>query len=145
MDRDFVLDIQPDAYALRLDASLLARLEGGAAVLMPAPAQRLREIDMEGAIERAEEWLMPSSRLFQGLSLRVHDPRGRLRPLLGAGCSLTTEDVEQVFNSTHRALARTPLDERDAVAGLVLLRELAHHGRLSGIVIERSGLGEQPG
>lgn len=135
-ESELALDVQPDVYQLRLDGRLLARLDGGAAALMPAAGKRLREIDMEVAIERAEDWLMPSSKLFQGLPLRVRDATGRIRSRLGAQSSFTTAEVEEAFTRTFDALAYAPPADRDYVADLVLLRELAHHGRLSRIFLD---------
>jgi hypothetical protein len=73
------LDVGPNAYELRLDGNLLGRLDGGAAALLAGAGERLREIDLEAAIERSEEWLMPSSRSFQELELRVRDARKQHR------------------------------------------------------------------
>jgi hypothetical protein len=56
------------------------------------------------------EWLMPSSRRFQALELRIHD-------------------------ATH-AVAHGRTQDRDGVADVVLVRELAHHGHLSRVVLE---------
>ena len=129
------LHVQADAYELRLEGEVLGRLAGGAAALLSGAGERLREIDIETAIERAEEWLMPASRRFQALELHVHDGTGRLRPLLGDQASFTTPQVEDVFDRTHAAVVRGQVTDRGAVADVVLLRELAHHGRLSRLVL----------
>jgi hypothetical protein len=129
------LDIGQDAYTLRFDARVLARLDGGAAALLSGAGERLRELDIEAAIERSEEWLMPSSRLLQGLPLTVHDATGRLRGMLGESASFTLAEVEQAFSRAHDAVAHGRAASRGGVADVVLLRELAHHGRLSRIVL----------
>ena len=65
------LIIAPDAYELRLDEDSLTRLHHGAAALLAGAAERLREIDIERAIERAEDWLMLFSKSFDSLKLEV--------------------------------------------------------------------------
>jgi hypothetical protein len=129
------LDVGADAYELRLDGAVLARLDGGAAALLAGAGERLREIDIETAIERAEEWLMPSSRSLEGLELRVRDTTGRVRRSLGGQASCTVDQVEQAFNRAHDAVAHARVTDREDIADVVLLRELAHHGRLSRIVL----------
>ena len=129
------LDVADDACTLRLDGRVLARLDGGAAALLSGAGERLRELDIEVAIERSEEWLMPSSRLLQGLELKVHDATGRMRSMLGASGSFTLDEVEQAFARAHDAVAPGRPVSRSGVADVVLLRELAHHGRLSRIVL----------
>lgn len=132
---ELLLDVRPDAYELRLEGLLLARLNGGAAALLAGAGERLREIDIETAIERAEEWLMPSSSRLAGLELRVQDATGRIRRSLGAMASCTVDQVEQAFNRAHDTVVHARVADRDSVADVVLLRELAHHGRLSRIVL----------
>ncbi len=129
------LDITEDAYALRLDGRVLARLEGGAAVLLSGAGERLRELDIEAAIERSEEWLMPFSRLLQGLELRVRDVTGRVRGMLGQQACFTVDKVEQAFADVLDAVAHGRFTRRAGVADVVLLRELAHHGRPSRILL----------
>ena len=132
------LHLLPDAYELRLDGEVLSRLEGGAALLLQGAGERLREADIERAIERSEDWLMPIARRLQSLELRVRDPAGRLRPVFATAASaLTVEQVEAEFSRTHEAVARGQPTDRERVADVVLLRELAHHGALSRIVLER--------
>jgi hypothetical protein len=130
------LDVRADAYELRLDGESLARLEGDAAALLSGAGTRLREFDIEAAIERSEDWLMPSSRRFQGLELQVRDVTGRLRRSLGEPSSFTSEAIEQAFNRAFDAVAHGRPIEPESVADVVLLREVAHHGRLSRVVIE---------
>ncbi|MBK6007962.1 hypothetical protein JJB11_17825 [Ramlibacter ginsenosidimutans] len=129
------LDVADDACTLRLDGRVLARLDGGAEALLSGAGERLRELDIEVAIERSEEWLMPSSRLLQGLELKVRDATGRMRSMLGASASFTLAEVEQAFARAHDAVAHGRPVSRGGVADVVLLRELAHHGRLSRILL----------
>jgi hypothetical protein len=129
------LVIADDACTLRLDGQVLARLGGGAAALLSGAGERLRELDIETAIERSEEWLMPSSRLLHGLELTVRDATGRARGMLGGATSFTLAEVEEAFNRAHDAVAHGRAVSRSGVADVVLLRELAHHGRLSRIVL----------
>lgn len=131
---DLVLCLLPDAYELRLDGEVVSRLEGGAAVLLPATGDRLREADIEMAIERSEDWLMPFARRLRSLELRLHDPCGRARALFGVDGGLTVEQVEAEFSRMHEAVARGQACGPERVADVVLLRELAHHGALSRIV-----------
>jgi len=130
------LDVRADAYELRLDGEVLARLEGGAAALVSRAGGRLREIDIETAIERSEDWLMPSSKRFQGLDLRVRDATGRVRGNLGDPSSLTSGQVEQAFDRVFDAVAHGRSIEPENVADVVLLRELAHHGKLARVLLE---------
>lgn len=128
------LIVKPEAYELRLDNDVLTQLDGGAAALLPAAGERLTLLDIETAIEHAEDWLMPYSKSFQGMQLQVHDETGRLRSKLRGQASWTLEQAEQAFNRIHDAVAHDRATDREGVADVVLLREIAHHGRLSGIV-----------
>jgi hypothetical protein len=128
-------DIAEDAYVLRLERRVLARLEGGAAALLSGAGERLRELEIEAAIERSEEWLMPLSRSLQGLELEVQDGTGRVRGMLGEQARFTLDEVEQAFTRAHDAVAHGRAVSRAGVADVVLLRELAHHERLSAIVL----------
>ena len=51
--RKLQLIIASDAYELRFDEDPLTRLDHGAAALLAGAAERLREIDVERAIERS--------------------------------------------------------------------------------------------
>lgn len=79
---------------------------------------------------------MASSRSFQGLELRVRDATGRVRSYLGERARFTPDEVEQAFNRAFDAVAHARAIDRDAVAHIVLLRELAHHGSLCGVLLE---------
>ena len=133
---ELIIDVRADAYELRLDGQVLALLEGGAAALLSGAGGRLREFDIEAAIDRSEDWLMPSSKRFQGLDLRVRDRTGRVRGSVGGPSSLTPEQVEQAFNRVFDAVAHGRPIEPESVADVVLLRELAHHGKLARVVLE---------
>jgi hypothetical protein len=69
-DTSVYLDVRLDAYELRLDGEVIARLAGGSAALLPGTGA-LRDIDIETAIERSEDWLMPVSKLLSGLELQL--------------------------------------------------------------------------
>ncbi|WBY01352.1 hypothetical protein PE066_18090 [Ramlibacter tataouinensis] len=116
----------------------LARLAGGAAALLPA-AGRIGEAQLEAAIERAEDWLMPHAAALQGQILDVHDETGRLAEglqsadLAGAR-EWNTEALEALFlRLVDRTLGRfaSQADEPAFIAHVLLLRELAHHGKLA--------------
>ena len=130
------LEIHADAYGLSAGGRVLARLERGPAALLAGASERLRDIDIESAIERSEDWLMPSSKSWQGFALRVADADGRLRDRLGVAAAFTPEEVERAFSAVVDDVAFGRPIARDVVAHLVLLRELVHHGALSGIVLE---------
>ena len=132
----FEFRILPDAYELSVDGHMLARLEGGPLALLAGAGERLRDLDIEAAIERAEDWLMPSSRSFHGLDLHVRDVPGRLRDGLGAHASLKPEEVECAFSRAFDDVAFSRSIDRGLVADLVLLRELVHHGGLPRILVE---------
>jgi hypothetical protein len=124
------LDICADAYEMRLNGEVIARLDGGSAALMPGTGA-LRDIDIETAIERSEDWLMPFSKLLSGLELRVRDETGRVRKVMGEQGSFTAEDVEQVFTRVFDAVGYGRAIDRDVLADVVLVRELVHHGRIA--------------
>ncbi len=131
---NFRLHVRPDAYELYRGAELVARLDGGAGALIPAAAQ-LREIDIENAIERSEDWLMPFSKSLRGCELSIRDAQGRVGAALGGRASLTVDDMEQAFTRAYDAVALGRPASRDAVADVVLLRQLAHHGGLARIYL----------
>jgi hypothetical protein len=129
------LDVRADAYEMRLNGEVIARLDGGSAALLPGMGA-LRDIDIENAIERSEDWLMPFSKLLSGLELWVRDETGRVREVMGEQGSFTAEDVEQVFSRVFDAVGRGRAIERHDVADVVLVRELVHHGRVSRVSVE---------
>ncbi|MDB5861157.1 MAG: hypothetical protein JWQ76_4846 [Ramlibacter sp.] len=116
----------------------LAVLPGGAEALLPAP-RRANEAGLEAAIELAEDWLMPHARAIQGEELELVDDTGRLVSGLVAVLSVgqrewSTEGIETMFlrlvdMATGRGPA-IPADQTSFVVDLLLVRELAHHGRL---------------
>ena len=124
----FVLQIRRDGYVLSIGGRMVARLEGGAGVLLGTAGALLREIDLEAAIERTEDWIMPASRSFHRMPLQLEDERGLLRHRFGAAAILTPQAVEDVFSQVvNDVAARRPADP-EFVADLILLRELVHHG-----------------
>lgn len=130
------LHIQTNVYELSLGGRTLARLEGGPAALLAGAGERLSDLDIESAIERAEDWLMPSSKSWQGFALRVAGTQGRLRDRLGPLPAVTPDEVERAFSVMIADMAFGRPIDRQVVAHLVLVRELVHHGALSGIVTE---------
>ena len=130
------LTLKQEAYELWLDEELLTRLNGGAAALLAGAGPQLREIDIETAIEHAEDWLMPFSKQLEGLQLTVRDSTGRLRSRFSEHAPYSVEQVEQAFTNVHYEVVRGQTHDSDGVADIVLLRELAHHGRLSGVVLD---------
>jgi hypothetical protein len=129
-DTTAYLDVRLDAYELRLNGEVIARLDGGSAVLLPGTGA-LRDIEIENAIERSEDWLMPFSKLLSGLELRVRDETRRVRKVMGEQGSFTAEDVEQVFTRVFDAVGYGRAIGRDVLADVVLVRELVHHGRIA--------------
>jgi hypothetical protein len=130
------LHIQANVYELSVGGRTLARLEGGPTALLAGAGERQSELDIESAIERAEDWLMPSSKSWQGFALRVAGTQGWLRDRLGPHAAATPDQTERAFSGMVADMAfGRPIDSQD-VADLVLLRELVHHGALSGILIE---------
>jgi hypothetical protein len=116
----------------------LAALPGGAATLLPA-ARRADEAALEGAIEIAEDWLMPHARSLQGDELDVVDDTGRLASGLVAVLSIVerewgVEGIEEMFlRLVDMATGRGPEisgGQKDFIADMLLIREVAHHGRL---------------
>lgn len=131
-----VFEILADAYRLCDGARELAVLPGGAAALLAGAAGPLREGDIETAIERAEDWLMPSSKSVQGFVLQVRGATDRLRDRLGAQPHWTPGEVERAFSGAVDDVAFGRATDRAAVADLVMVRELVHHGALTGIVLQ---------
>jgi len=128
------LDISASAYFLGVGEGAawkeLARLVGGAAALLPSGSQQITHLDIEAAIERAEDWLMPHAKALAGAVLEVQDATGALVAGLGGPADWTTDQVEAEFNRV------VDLPDRSScnpvyVAHLVLVRELMHHGRLT--------------
>ena len=130
------LHVRPDAYELQLDDDVLARLDGGPATLLAGAGEQLRDLDIEVAIERAEDWLMPSSKVLLGLELRVCGETAQIRKLLGNQASFTATEVESAFARLLDAVAHARASDRDGAAAVVLLRELVHHAKLSRIWVD---------
>jgi hypothetical protein len=128
--------IGADAYVLVSDRQAIARLEGGPGALLAGAPERLRNLDIEVAIERAEDWLMPSSKSWQGLPMRVRDEAGRLRRHFGALAAPTPVEVEQVFSRAVDDVAFGRAIDAALFADILMLRELVHHGAISRITLE---------
>jgi hypothetical protein len=129
------LRILPAAYEIAMGGRVLARLDGGPQALLAGAGEHLRDADIEAAIERSEDWLMPFSKSLQGLEAQVLEAEGRLRRRLGLPASFTPEDIERAFSLAFDDVAfRRPVD-RAFVADIVLLRELVHHGALMRVVL----------
>lgn len=138
------LIIELGAYRLRQgDAGAwteLAVLPGGARTLL-GQSMVLDEHHLESAIAMAEDWLMPHAAAMQGAVLQICDTTGRLRAglltvLQEPGLTWTLEAMEQVFlRMVDLATGRTPPEalqiQAAAMADLLVLRELAHHGKVS--------------
>jgi hypothetical protein len=77
------------------------------------------------------------SKSLNGLELRALEVDGRLRQRLGAGTTLTPQEVERAFTLAFDDLAFGRPLARDVLAHLVLLRELVHHGSLTAVLIPR--------
>jgi hypothetical protein len=120
----------------------LAVLAGGAESILPSN-RPVDETRLEAAIEAAENWLMPYAAGLRGEALAVQDEVGRVKAGMENVLSVTTDqwsvaDVEGFFLRLVRtATGRHPCPllagRHPFVADLVLLRELAHHGRLAQI------------
>lgn len=133
-DTTFELRLAADGYALLLGGRVVAVLPGAAAALLGGTPSRATAAHVEAAIERAEDWLMPGSRAWQGLPLRLRDETGRLRQRFGVA-TLDPEQVEAAFSRAWDDVAfERPIDPA-LVADLVLLRELVHHGALPKVVL----------
>jgi hypothetical protein len=137
------LVISAEAYSLLVVQgggwTEVAALPGGAAALIPS-TRAVGEAGLEHAIEVAEDWLMPHAARLRGDSLEVSDSTGRLKAglhdVLSVGAATwSIEDVEAIFlRLVHLATGRSPspgvLDRPFFLADVLLLRELAHHGRV---------------
>ncbi len=135
-DAAFALRVDAGGYALLRDGEVVAALPGGPAMLLGGAPDRATEAHVEAAIERAEDWLMPGSKSWQGLPLQVHDAAGRLRGRLGAGALLGPQQVKAAFSRAWDDVAfGRPLDPA-LLADLVLLRELVHHGAVPRVALD---------
>ena len=136
-DRTYVLSLLQNGRSTDL-----AQLEGAAQCLLPAHLP-VSEGLLEAAIEMAEDWLMPHATRLQGKVLEVTDTSGSLRAGLVSVLSSnarqwTVEELEQSFlrlvdEAAGRVVSESLQTHRPFLAHLLLLRELAHHGRVSGI------------
>jgi hypothetical protein len=124
----------------------LATLPAGAAALLDPGLLRVREYDMEAAIERSEDWLMPHAAEHRGAELRVVDAAGWLfagwAALRGVVPDRATLDsIENVFLALVRSLgasgAAVTAEQRTFMADVVLIRELAHHLAVTNIELIR--------
>ena len=138
------LTVSNDAYTLSLapEGGALAertRLPAGSEALIPARRfpHGVTEAAFELAIEHAENWLMPHARSLNDADLEVRDETGRISTGLAAlqlqsSGGWTLEAFEQLFldlvDRTKRASADVAF-----VADIVLIRELAHHGRVRSV------------
>jgi hypothetical protein len=113
-----------------------AVLPAGAAALLDPGLARVREFDLEAAIEKAEDWLMPYAESSRGSELRVVDATGRLfsgwAALQGAVPDRATLDgIENAFHGVLRAVGGSgcavTVEQRSFFADVALIRELAHH------------------
>lgn len=134
MSAGLELQLTTQAYTLSQDGQVLSRLAGGPTALLAGAGERLREADVEAAIERAEDWLMPSSKTWQQLELRVRDDAGALRAWLGAPPALSPEEVERAFSRAFNDVAFGRPITHAVLADLVVLRELVHHGAAPRVV-----------
>lgn len=160
MSPSFMLVIEDAAYRLCEVAPGAARelavLPGGARALL-GPRLVTDEGRLEAAIATAEDWLMPYAAALRGQVLQLDDRTGRLRPALAALVDESqgawqTPRLEQLFlRVVDLATGRHPpaalAAHAAAVADLLLLRELAHHGQLDRVCLagQAQGEGAQPG
>jgi hypothetical protein len=118
----------------------LARLQDGANGLLPAD-QPLSESRLEAAIQIAEDWLMPYAPSLQGQVLEVTDASGSLQSglevvLSSSARQWTVEELERTFTqlvdlATGRGGPGRLEAHRSFLGQVLLLRELAHHCRVS--------------
>lgn len=151
MPSSFLLVIDDD-YRLCTQAAggvhALDVLRGGAVALL-GPRLATGEGVLEAAIATAEDWLMPHAPALRGALLQVEDRPGRLGPALDAllheaGRDWTVAQLEQLFlRMVDLATGRHPpvalQAHAAAVADLLLLRELAHHGQVAAVRIAAPG------
>ena len=120
----------------------VAALPGGAESVL-ALARTVDEGRLEAAIETAEDWLMPYAAALSGEVLEVRDGTQRLQSgmeqvLSVTGRRWTVDDLEDFFNRVvELATGRHPsprlAGRQHFIADLLVLRELAHHGRVAEI------------
>lgn len=132
---EVLLEIAPDRLLLQRAGQPVASLLGGIRALLRPGVSWPRPLDIEEAIERAEDWLMPIATDLQGSGMVIKDPSWLLASQLGHGHSYSLEDIERLFNRLVSEVEAGVRHEAQGVAGMVLLRELFHHGRLVSVVI----------
>lgn len=139
-EKAYVLSTIHDAQALEL-----SRFSGGAQQLLPGIGIPT-ESQLEAAIYIAEEWLMPHVKRLDGGALNIQDTSGRwasgLSSILGSRSrSWSLKSIEQDFLKVIELVAgRHPPYELDRhrlfLADLLLVRELAHHGKIVSISLQ---------
>jgi hypothetical protein len=128
--------LQANTIEIRIGAQVLGHLAAGSLAILPAADRPLGNVDIEWAIERAEDWLMPFSRALTGTTLHVRDASGELRQFFFAPTVLEPADIERAFTRAADDVAFGRPMSRSLLAGLVILRELVHHGALSRVELE---------
>ncbi len=116
----------------------LARLLNGAQRLLPGTVTPT-EAELEAAIEKAENWLMPFVSGQKGQELEVIDMKNQFSTDLLAfaaneKCIWSLAQVERIFLKlldviTGRYASTTSSEHRRFMADWLLVRELAHHGQ----------------
>lgn len=138
------LTVSNDAYILSLatEGGALAeraRLPAGSEALISARRfpHGVNEAAFELAIEHAENWLMPHARSLSDANLEVQDTTGRISTGLAAlqlqsAGEWSLETFEKLFLDVVDRTKRASVDLA-FVADIVLIRELAHHGRVRNV------------
>ncbi|MFM6999743.1 MAG: hypothetical protein ACKOXU_01550 [Limnohabitans sp.] len=138
-EKDYVLSVRLDKVWVER-----ARLQGGASALLPAHGE-VTDYHLEVAIQRAEDWISPCVLSMRGEVLEVADDTGRLidglHVVLAADERVwPVEAVEERFRSvvdlaTGRFVPEALKTRSAFIADLLLVREIAHHGRVSEILL----------
>lgn len=131
------LEITQERLVIKLGAETLSNLPGGTRVLINPKIIFARPLDIEEAIERAEDWLMSFARQLEGSTLVINESSGLLSRWIAYGMPLRLEDIERAFNQLVNDVDAGVRLDAQAVAGMVIVRELFHHGRLVSVLLAR--------
>jgi hypothetical protein len=122
----------------------LAVLAGGAHAVL-ADDRPVDQAALEAAIDHAEDWLMPHAAALSGADLEVIDAAGHLDAGLQEVFSTDSRrwdsaQLESLFLRLDFMTARPHLatrleGQRETVAAIVLMRELAHHAKLERVTL----------
>jgi hypothetical protein len=150
IERGSIVELQLDegkiSFGVSSGAGIIQRFEAGSVAGARAVLEQghLTASKIEVAIAEVEDLIMPTLRSFaRGSDLRVSGPElvGVLRNLASKGETVSISTVEALFNQVAGVASGSPPSlhevptEPRLVLGLVVLREVMHHGGFSSVSV----------